>query len=177
MACNLVNCSEVFPKCQFSVGLVVASNFFKTVAWAFNSEHEIHLKSILGSCKLNFINWLSKTVELFEGNLQEISWVWSCTFNGNTEKTWICEVAVNSRDTVEEAISLNSLVSTAWSWSECLSTSQKLVDKVESSDVVVTPWNWLECELDAGCWWFCPCSIFATNVFRSLADIVVLWDC
>jgi hypothetical protein len=103
--------------------------------------------------------------------------VWTCTFDCNTEETCISEVAVNSRNAVHEFMWLNSWVCTAWSWSECLSTSQKLVNKMESSNIVVTPWYWLECKLDAGCGGFSPGSIFTTNVFRLFTDVVVLRNC
>ena len=100
------------------------------------------------------------------------------TFYSDAEKTWISEMAVNTRDRVDETVIFYSIMSTASvSIFESMSISKQLLHKLESWHISVFPWNWLKCNWDTCRRRLSPSSIFTANVWRCLADIVVFRYC
>jgi hypothetical protein len=159
------------------VGLIVAGNFLKTVCRALHSEHKVHLEIILGSSELGFIDGLSKTVELLDSNLEEISWVRASTGNVDAEKTGVSEVRVNTANGIEETIGPNSLMSTATvEVTESVGGTKELIHDLEGGDISVCPRDRLESNLDTGLGGFGPSSVLSTDVLRGWALVVVLRD-
>ena len=172
---NGVDCLAVLPEGQGTVRLVVAGNFLKTVSGALHSEHEAHLKVVLGSDEFSLIKRSSKSVELLNGDLEEISGVGTSTVDVDTKETSVAKVRVDAGDGIDESVINNSLMGAAGvRFAESVGGTHDLLNELEDWDISMAPWDGLEGNLDAGQGGLGPGSVFSTDVLGCLALVVVL---
>jgi len=157
--------------------LIVAGDFLKTISRWLQIQEEVQLKSILSFGEFSLVNWFSEWVKLFKSNLEEVGRVGAGTINGNSEKTWVSEVAVNATNWVNKVVILNDTWSAAWVYrAKSRSAAEKLADNLESRNISMTPWNRFESNLEVSWRRLGPRSVFSTDVFRGLASVLVFWD-
>ena len=78
---------KMLPECQGPMRCIVAGYLFKTVATVLHREQEVHLDSVLGTCKLLLIDGVAELVKSVHRNIEKIGGVRSGTRNLNSEET------------------------------------------------------------------------------------------
>ena len=183
LASHLVDLVAVLLEVEVAEGHEVTSNFFESVALGFHSHHNVHLKDVLCAVKLHFVNGLLELGKLFNGNVEKLSGVRAGALDVDTEKTGISEVGVDAGNGVNEIVLLHKASDGAAvhalagsAGREGSGVTDNGVHDVESVDVFVGPWDGLEGECDVGLGRFGPGAVFATDVLRLFALVLVLGD-
>lgn len=170
---NSVNLVSILMESKISECKEVLCDFLKSAFLFLEVGEDLHLELSLGSWEFLVTYSLSEVWKFLEGYAQEILGVWTCTLDCDTEDTIVREVVVEWINTINEIVSLGSLVSSvlALLWV----TDEWLHNKVGSS-VFMGPLDSIESESDVGLWGLSPCSVLTTNILWLGSLVEVFWD-